>query len=166
MIAFGHTAVGVIVGVSAYQFLGHGDLATGLVTSGSVSFASHYLMDAIPHGHFFMSNDYRKSIVPIVIFDLFFSLVIFLGGVYLQNGFGDKLFYVMFGVGGSHLPDVIDGLINIKIIKARGLLKIENNIHQRLHWHGRGNKTLLLGLRDIWQLLIIMISLLLMIFNK
>ncbi len=71
----------------------------------------------------------------------------------------------MFGIGGSQLPDVIDGLIGIKVLKAKGLLKVENDFHQRLHWHGTGSKTLLLDLRDLWHLLIILISLFWVIVN-
>ncbi len=166
MIAFGHTAVGTIVGITTFNLLGQGDLATGLVLSGTAGVISHYLMDALPHGHFSMPHSYKKSIVSIIIFDLFLSIVIFLGAVYLNNGFGEKLFYILFGMGGSQLPDVIDGLIHIRILKAKGLLKIENNIHQKIHWHGKGNKTLLLGLRDIWQILVILFALLLVIFHR
>ncbi len=166
MISFGHTAVGVIIGVSTYQFLGQGDLATGLVLSGTAGVISHYLMDAIPHGHFSMPHSYKKNIVPIIIFDLFLSLIIFLGGAYLRVGFGDKLLYVMFGIGGSQLPDVIDGLIYTKIIKAKSLIKVENKIHEAMHWHGQDNKTLLLGIRDIWQIVVILLALFLVIFNK
>ncbi len=77
MISFGHTAVGVIIGVGAYQFLGKGDLATGLVITGTAGVLSHYLLDAIPHGHFFMSYDNKKSLIRIIIFDVLLSMIIF-----------------------------------------------------------------------------------------
>lgn len=160
MVAFGHTAVGVIVGVTAYRFIGQTDLMSGLVITGSVGMVSHYLMDALPHGHFFGSGNYKKQIIPVIIFDLFLSIVIFLGGIYLLDGFSIRLFYTVFGIGGSQLPDVIDGLISIRAIKAAGLLKVENNLHQRLHWHGKSAKTLLLGQRDFWQVLVVLAALL------
>lgn len=165
MVSFGHTAVGVIIGTTAYKFLGQGDLASGLIITGTAGFVSHYIMDSIPHGHFFMSNDFKRNILPIIVFDLSLSIMLFLGILYLKIGFDEKLQYVMFGIGGSQLPDVIDGLIYTKIIKARGLLKGEKSFHEAIHWHGRNTKTLLLGIRDIWQVLIILIALFLVIFK-
>lgn len=156
MVAFGHSAVGVIVGITAYQFLGNGDLASGLAVTGGIGVISHYVMDFIPHGHYFRGTYSRKRIIPVIIFDLIIPIILFTGVTYLKNGFSEKLFYVMFGIGGCQLPDVIDGLIYSKKIKPNSILKMENNFHEAVHWHGRGAKTLLLGLRDIWQLLIIL----------
>ncbi len=164
MISFGHTAVGVIVGVTFYQFLAQGDLATGLITAGSVGFVSHYVMDFIPHGHFFRPKDFNKSILPVIFFDLLGSIALFLGIIYLKEGFSQKFLYIMFGIGGSQLPDVIDGLMRIKMIKTQGVLKIEYDFHEVLHWHGRGSNTLLLDFRDIWQVFIVLIALFLVIF--
>lgn len=164
MVAIGHTAIGVIVGTTVYKFLGQGDLASGLIIAGAAAVALHYLVDAIPHGHFFKMKDFKKSILPVIIFDVLFPIILFLGAIYLKDGFGEKFLYIMFGIGGSQLPDIIDGLIYIKMLKTNSLLKIENGLHQRLHWHGRGSTTILLGLRDIWQVLIILIALFLVIF--
>lgn len=159
MVASGHTAVGVIVGVVAYQFLGQNNLAGGLVVAGIAGVLSHYLTDAIPHGHFVKLKDLKKYLGPIIIFDLLLPIILFLGGIYLRSGLGEKLLYVMFAVGGVQLPDAIDGLIFINIIKTRGAIGLENNFHQGLHWHGRGPTTLLLGWRDLWQLAAILIAL-------
>lgn len=159
MVATGHTAVGVIVGVTAYHFFSQGDLATGLVLTGAAGVAFHYLSDFIPHGHFFMPKDFKKYIVPVIILDVILPAILFLGGVYLKNGLGEKFLYVMFGIGGSQIPDVLDGLIYTAKLKRGNLLKTENNFHQGLHWHGRGLKTLLLGFRDVWQILIILVAL-------
>lgn len=159
MVSFGHTAVGVIVGYTAYSYLGQDNLVSGLLITGTVGVVSHYVMDFIPHGHFFRPKDYKKSIAPVIIFDLFLSIILFLGLIYYKQGLSVQFFYAMFGIGGSQLPDVIDGLIYTKRIKAKGLLKVENNFHQSLHWHGQGSRTLLLGMRDIWQVLIILIAL-------
>ena len=164
MVSFGHTAVGVIIGIAAYKFLGSDNLAGNLIITGSVGFVSHYVMDAIPHGHFFMGKSYKNSIIPIIIFDLSLSIILFLGLLYFKEGFSEKFLYTMFGIGGSQFPDVIDGLIYIKIIKAKGLLKTENKIHQATHWHGKSSKPLLLGVRDIWQGLMVLTALVLTIF--
>lgn len=165
MVATGHTAVGVIVGVTAYHFLGDGNLITGLAVAGTAGIALHYLADFIPHGHFFMPKDFKKYIVPVLVLDVILPIALFLGGVYLKNGLTEKFLYVLFSIGGSQIPDVLDGLIYTAKLKRGNLLKTENDFHQELHWHGRGLKTLLLGFRDIWQVLVIFIALFLVIFN-
>lgn len=163
MVAFGHTAVGVIVGAGVYQLLGQGDIASGLITAGAVGVASHYLTDFIPHGHFAKPDKLKRVLPQIIIFDLLLPIILLLGLTYLNTGFNQKFLYILFGIGGAQLPDVLDGLIFIKKIQAKGLVKIENDFHQILHWHGTGTKTLLLGARDIWQVLVILLSLLLVI---
>ncbi len=165
MISFGHTSVGVIIGYTAYQYLGSDNLAVNLIITGSTGFVAHYVMDAIPHGHFFMGKKYKDGIIPIIIFDLFFSIILFLGIIYYKQGLSVKFLYAMFGIGGSQLPDVIDGLIYTKLIKAKGLIKAENKLHEAMHWHNKGSKALLLGHRDIWQVLVILSTLILVIFN-
>lgn len=156
MVAFGHTALGVIVGVTTYQYLGESNLVSGLAIAAASGILAHYSADFIPHGHFFKPEKFKKYLIPIIIFDLFLSVVLFLGWTFLKDGFGEKFLYIMFGIGGSQLPDILDGLVYIGVIKAKGLFKIENNFHQKLHWHGTGSKALLLGLYDIWQVFIIL----------
>lgn len=158
MVSFGHTAVGVIVGMTVEKHLGQGNLVTGLVTTGGIGILSHYIADFIPHGHFAMPKGFKKGILKIIIFDLFLSIVLFLGIIYLKDGISSTFLYVFFAIGGSQLPDVLGGLVAIKAIKAKGLLKIEHDIHNGMHWHGVGNKTLLLGLFDIWQLAVVLIA--------
>lgn len=159
MVSFGHTAVGVIIGVTAYHYLGQGNLAGGLLITGTAGVISHYLMDVIPHGHFLMPQGYKKNLLPIIIFDLSLSLIIFFGIIYYRVGLSQIFLYTLFGVGGSQLPDVIDGLIYIGVLKAKGILKWENDFHEVMHWHGRDSKTLLLGFKDLWQLFIIFAAL-------
>lgn len=151
MIAFGHTAVGVMVGLATEKYLGAGNLATGLISAGTFGVVSHYLTDFIPHGHFF-AKGYKKKILNIIIFDLALSIILFLLTAYWKFGINEMLFYIMFGIGGSQLPDVLDGFIHIGYLKANGLVKLEFDFHQWIHWHGKGPNTLILGLRDIWQL--------------
>lgn len=165
MVAVGHTAVGVIVGATAYQFLGQGDLVTGLLVTGTAGIVSHYLGDFIPHGHFVKPDKLKKVLLQIIIFDLFLPIILMLGITYFKEGFSQKLFYIMFGVGGSQIPDVLDGLFFTGVLKSRGLIKVENKFHQGLHWHGKGSKTLLLGTRDLWQVLTVMIAIFLVMFN-
>lgn len=164
MVSFGHTGVGIIVAVTAQHYLGQGDLVTGLLITGTVGVISHYITDCIPHGHFTMPKNYKKGIRNIIIFDLFLSVLLFLGAIYLKEGFSQKLLYALFGIGGSQLPDVLDGLIYTGFLKAKGLLKTENKFHESTHWHGKEDKTLLLGKKDLWQLAIVLIAFFLIYF--
>lgn len=164
MVSFGHTAVGVIVGVTAEKYFGQGNLITGLITTGGIGILSHYIADFIPHGHFAMSKGFKKGILKIIIFDLFLSIALFLGTIYLKEGLSSTFLYVLFGIGGAQLPDVLGGLVAIKAIKAKGLLKIEIAIHEGVHWHGQGSKALLLSIMDVWQLIVILIAFLFIIF--
>lgn len=165
MIAAGHTAVGMIVGAATYQILGQGDLATGLIAAGTAGLVSHYLTDFIPHGHFVKPDKLKKVLLPIIIFDLLLPIFLFLGLTYLKSGFNERLLYIMFGIGGAQLPDVLDGLIFIGFLKNKGLIKAENDFHQSLHWHGTGVKALLIGTRDIWQVLTAIIAIFVIWYN-
>ena len=129
MVSFGHTAIGVVIGISAEKYFVQGNLITGLITTGGIGVLSHYIADFIPHGHFAMPKGFKKGILKIIIFDLFLSIALFLGIIYLKTGISSTFLYVLFGIGGSQLPDVLGGLVAIKAIKAKGLLKVENAIH-------------------------------------
>lgn len=159
MVAFGHTAIGVIVGVASYKYLGQTNLVEGLVITGAAACVSHYLADSIPHGHFIKFGNYKIGIGSIIVFDLVLSILLFLGIGYLKYNFSEKLLYLMFGIGGSQLPDVIDGLIYTHAIKPKGLFKIEDDLHHLTHWHGNGPRALLLSIRDIWQVFVVLIAL-------
>ncbi len=164
MIAFGHTAVGAIVGVGVYHFLPDQPL-TSLVVAGGVGIVSHYLADLVPHGHFGRMKNYRKEVVPIIFFDFLLSVAIFVGLSYWHFGLTLKTFDILFGIGGSQLPDILDGLIYSKRIPNKGFLKIENGFHQWTHWHSKNHLPLLMGWRDIWQVTMVVVALLLIIKN-
>ena len=161
MIAFGHTAVGTIVGLWGYQTFGTANPLQGIAITTGVSFASHYLMDLIPHGHFFPGTQYKEKVSWAIIFDFLLSVLAFTFILFNKDGLSLRFFYVLFGIGASQLPDIIDGLTFTKYLPTKGLLKLETKFHQATHWHGKGAKTLLLGIRDLWQLTLIVISLVL-----
>lgn len=153
MVAFGHTAVGAGIGLIALNYYHGDDAVVGLSVTFGVATISHYIADFIPHGHFFKANAYNQKIIYAIIFDLFLSVVITLGIVFYREGFDMKFLYVLVGISGSQLPDIVDGLIYTKVLPNKGLLKIENTFHNRfIHWHGIGNKALMWGQRDIWQI--------------
>lgn len=164
MVAFGHTAVGALVGVGMYQALGHTQPELGLILAGGGGIISHYVADFVPHGHFFKHPDFKKYIVIDIIFDLFLSIVFYLGLTFMTSGLGWKFWYVLFGIGGSQFPDFIGGLYELKILPHKGLLKIEHDFHEGTHWHGIFKNGKLidgqpLKLYDVWQLSMVLIAL-------
>lgn len=163
MIAFGHTAVGASIGLATYQLIGGTDIALGLITAGSLGIVSHYITDFIPHGHFFKEKAYKSKVIYVIIFDLLLSVLLFLSTAHFAGGSPEQLLYILFGIGGAQLPDVLDGLIYIDLLPIVGFFKLENNFHRYLHWHGVGKKSLLIGKRDIWQASVVILSLLYLI---
>lgn len=160
MVAFGHTAVGVITGLVAYDLAQseHINLPTGLLLSGTLGVISHYFTDLIPHGHFFRHRDYRKKIHFAIVFDLLLSILLFLALSIHQFGLTERTFYILFGIGGSQLPDIIDGLYYTGRLKSNPLLLIELTVHQSTHWHGKLDRSLMLSKLDIWQILTVILA--------
>lgn len=159
MVAFGHTAVGVIVGVGTYQLFGHGDLAAGLIATGILGVVSHYIMDCVPHGHFFKGEaNFEHLIIWIILFDLLLPVLFLLATAHYIGKTPVEILFVLFGIGGSQLPDVIDSLMKIRLLPKAKLLKLENKFHQSTHWHGKGEKTLLFTFFDIWQIAVFILA--------
>lgn len=160
MVAFGHTAIGVITGIVAYDIAQSNqyNLPTGLILAGVLGIVSHYFTDLIPHGHFFHHRDYRKKVKYAIIFDLLLSIVLFLYLSIRQFGFTERTLYIIFGIGGAQLPDIIDGLYYTHRIPANPLLRAELNFHQSTHWHGKLDKSLMLSTLDLWQLLTVVLA--------
>lgn len=154
MVAWGHSGVGVSVGIITYSVYGADKPVEGLVAAGIAGLVSHYVADFIPHGHF-AKRLTKNNLIPILFFDLFLGVAFFLGLEIYYHGFSLRFLYILFGLGGSQLPDVLFGLTSIGSLKQDAPLKSESNFHQSLHWHGRGNNALLIGARDIWQLAVI-----------
>lgn len=158
MVAFGHTAVGAVVGLTVYN-LGIHNPTIGLISAGAAGVVSHFIADSIPHGHFFKFSQFKQKIIAAITFDLFLSIVLFSSLAYYKFGLGFEFFYILFGIGGSQLPDIFDGLIYLKILPNQSLLKLENQLHLAAHWHGAKENALIWGPRDIWQIITLVISL-------
>jgi hypothetical protein len=167
MIAFGHTAVGVITGIVTYEVATSFGISPvlGLFLSGTVGVVSHYLTDCIPHGHFFKHRDYGAKVKYAIIFDFLLSILFFTYLSYLVFGLSIETFYILFGIGGAQLPDVLDGLFYIKKLKTNPLLQLEIDFHQSTHWHGKLDKALLLSGRDIWQVLTVLLAIIILIYR-
>lgn len=164
MVAFGHTAVGAIVGYYAYQMLIPGDPISGLLITGTAGVISHYIMDTVPHGHFFRGSEYKKKIMPVIIFDLAVSVILYTLTAYYFSG-NNLIFtlFILFGIGGSQLPDILDGLIYTGRLPRKGVLKWENSFHTATHWHGKHDKVLLLSIWDFWQVAVFFLGLYLLL---
>lgn len=158
MIAFGHTAIGTAVGL--YTTTLTQDPISGCLTAFGIGIISHYIADFIPHGHLFGINtkNYKSRIVQAIILDLLLSLIIFVGIAFWRFEFNYQFWFILFGITGSQLPDVLDGLIYLKFFPKKGFFKVENDFHQLLHWHGRGEKGLKWAFlrRDFWQVGIVL----------
>lgn len=160
MLAWGHTALGSVVGLTTYQLIGESiHPGLGLIISGGAGVISHYIVDTIPHGHPFSTKDFKQKIIFALIFDVFLSVALFSYFAYLKFNLSLGFWYMLFGIGGALISDVIDGLIFLGFLRKSGLLKIENNIHLATHWHGRGEHVLRFSILDIWQILVVLIAL-------
>ncbi len=156
MVAFGHTAVGVLIGVTTAHFVADSDPVLGMSLAFGVGLVSHYLADFIPHGHFFTdTTKYKKYALPIIIFDLGLGGVIFLGLSFLKFGVSWPMVYIILAVVASELPDALDAFVWMKMIKPKGLIGLEYQLHRAMHWHARPDPGLPLGLYDIWQVAVI-----------
>lgn len=158
MIAFGHSAIGAAVGLTIYQKYIQTDPILGLVITPFAGIVSHYIADFIPHGHFVPGKKIKRYLVPILIFDVFLSVFLFLWASFNHSGLDLKFLYIFFGIGGSLLPDVITGLVGYGRKSKNILLRLEHDIHMSTHWHGKYERALLLGWLDIWQVLTIVLS--------
>ena len=131
MVAFGHTAVGTLVGIASYQAFGKGDIALGLIMTGLIGILSHYLMDLVPHGHFFTDpKKYDKLILWVIIFDVLLPFLFILGLAHTLNKSGTEILYIFFGIGGAQLPDVLDGLKRLKLLPKIPILEAENKFRK------------------------------------
>lgn len=163
MIAFGHTAVGSLVGLAGYSVFENLNPVSGLVLTGVSGIVSHYITDAIPHGHYFSFSEFKKKAIYAIIFDFLFSVLIFMSAAYLSHVGDLKILYIFFGISGAQLPDILDGLIHTGFLPKKGILKKECRFHQLTHWHGRKEKGLMFGIYDIWQLSVVLVSLVLIV---
>lgn len=163
MVAFGHTSVGAIIGVSVYQLIGQYDISSGLIVSGITGIISHYLMDLMPHGHFFAAKDYNKYINWVIIFDLLIPIIFLLLFSHFLGKNPIEILYILFAIGGAQLPDVLTGLRRLDLLPDLKIIKAESNFHIWTHWHGRFDKALMFSVKDIWQILMFILAVLVLI---
>jgi len=161
MIAFGHSSTGVIVGVGAVAVAQSGaspSLVWLLPATVAIGVASHYLCDAIPHGHYHFSSTHPTT-KQLALFALdFFGVVILFGVIALHKfGLGAGLWLIAAGVLGAQLPDIYEAFVDLRILPTNKFSEAHRHWHWAiLHWHHlRGPRltkdTRALGWWDIWQ---------------
>lgn len=164
MVSFGHSAVGTLVGLAAYQMAPQDNPASLYLYSFGLGVLSHYICDFIPHGHFIPQKNFKKKIIWVIIFDLGLSILIFSALAFLNFGFSTKFLTVLFGIAGAQIPDVFDGLMHIGFLQKKGLLGFENRFHNDvIHWHGALENALKFGKRDIWQVAVAILTIMVLL---
>lgn len=157
MIASGHNAVGTTVGLIVASQIN--DPVNGLTLAILLGLVFHYLFDAIPHGHLLNHEQYRQ-LPPSLFLDLFGSFTIFYGITLIKFGVSAESLIILAAIGASQAPDVSEGLLEFKKLPRWGILKWENWMHQNIfHWHGQHDRALPWSWKDIWQISLIVFSL-------
>lgn len=167
MVQFGHTGVGIAVGLTTYHYLGDINPALTLISAGAAGVVSHYLADLIPHGHFFKYKDYKSKVWLVIVFDLIMSVLATALTSFYKFDLSLLTWSILFGVGGSQLPDIVAGFTHMGWVKKVGILKAEDYIHNSTHWHGKLHQALDWDFkRDIYQVIIFITGLLTILFWK
>lgn len=171
MIAIGHSAVGVIIGTAAVRLINpQVPLAIQMLMVFIVSFAVHYAMDFLPHGHYYIDPKHltKKSIYYLGL-DLIGGIILFAGLAALKYGFTSTEFWLIIAaIAGSQATDALEALISLKLLPRWKWLQLQTNFHSRMHWHDEPDSPLPGGARplrssDIWQLAVIALAVLLLI---
>lgn len=160
MIAIGHLAAGSIIGNVVVNYTQ--DPVKGVLLGLACGLASHYILDTVPHGHFDRKAEYTKiSLTTILIYlDFIGGSFLFFYLAFSKFGFSNNLFVVLFSIFGAILPDMISAVDKLFFGQSlrKGLLKGEYSFHSSTHWHGKGTKTLLMSLKDLWQVALIVLA--------
>lgn len=110
----------------------------------------------------FFREGFEEKIIWVIIFDLMIPIIFILS---LAHYFGEsytEILYLVFGIGGAQLPDVLSGLRNIRLLPKKGFLNKEFNFHMSTHWHGQNENALLISAMDIWQVLMFLLAILIL----
>jgi hypothetical protein len=161
MIASGHTAAGTTIGLIVLSQTQ--DPLKGVVFGCLFGLIFHYLADFIPHGHYLTHKQFGQPNLTLII-DLLGTFFIFYSLTLLKFGLGVTSLTILAAIGGSQLPDVIEGLLYFKKIPKVGLIRWENNLHQKFfHWHGYHENALPWSWKDIWQILFVLAAFLILL---
>lgn len=181
MIASGHNSVAAILATGAMYYTNYHAsseydpaLWFTLVILGLIS---HYLADAIPHGHYKKPESALKTYVtkpkaerthiPLSTFfiglvDMLVSLLIFVVLFWLLFGAG-SLIILFFAFIGAQLPDLVMLIHDSGIAPNNPLVKLEQSLHAGpVHWHdSESDLPRPWGITDIWQIGVFILAIIL-----
>lgn len=139
MTSFGHNTVGALIGISVFSYASGLSSATAVALVFTLGLLSHYLCDALPHGHYSGVNykdlsKLRTKLVPSI--DFLSSLLLILLFIIFSISDSRALLLASVGIFSAQLPDLLDLLIEFKIIKKGRLMKAHRYFHWNIiHWH-------------------------------
>lgn len=164
MVSVGHIAVGYSTGVLITNYTS--DPLSGSIIGISIGLITHYLSDAIPHGHITRKPEYfkLKKETPLLYLDLLGGGLLFLTLTLLRFDVGSESLIIFLSMASSIAPDFLDPFKKMFNLKNNGLLGLEYKLDKLCHWHGLGNNALLLGVRDFWQVGVIIFAVFLSFF--
>lgn len=139
MIALGHSAGGALVGLMGVSLVESGLAPVGVVLPMTLlaGIGSHYIGDWIPHGHyrFDLLGNRRSSLIKLAL-DLVLPIGLLLGLAGQKYGFGAEWWLVATGILGALLPDMVEILIDLKVLPNSALAREHRTFHyQKVHWH-------------------------------
>lgn len=172
MIAIGHTAIGVVIGVAASEIIPDSTPLLGqILIVGLIGVASHYGMDLVPHGHYEIdqAKPTLRSVGKLTA-DLVMPICLLGAFLLYEHGFSHISWLVGAGVLGAQLPDIVNGLRSQDLLPHWSWLNREAAFHSSTHWHNPNNPTratneggLKLSLADVWQAVVVVFAVILLL---
>lgn len=171
MLAFGHSSVGSIIGASVAVVAAPTTNPFYKIGIALIfGFVSHYVFDAIPHGHydFEAKKLWRNKTFWIFLLDTIGAFALLSLVALSSAGVSLTLLLVIIGMIGALLPDIWEAFIDLKIIPASWVARVHRKFHFNfLHWHNQPHSHLkggarALGMADIWQAITFIIAILLL----
>ena len=153
MIALGHAATGAMVGLASSVVLHETQLPLSVMVLPALlaSAGAHYVGDFIPHGHykFDVIKAPKTSVIKLAL-DFGVANFILMAVSFIQFGFTETFWLIVIGLIGVQLPDIFEGLIDLKIIPNTAAAKEHRAFHyNKLHWHRQSDSPLPNGARPL-----------------
>lgn len=154
MIILGHASIGTVAGIAIHQSLAPQlPLIAIMAIAFVVGLVSHYLTDAIPHGHYHINLRYPSAAATRTLYiESIGSIVLMLLLVWLNVGVVPLWWVITACITGAVLPDFVEAMQNYKIIPRTRWLRAHTRFHTKfLHWHNVADRPRPWNITDIWQ---------------
>lgn len=154
MIILGHASIGTMTGIAIHQSLAPQlPLLALMAIAFVVGLATHYLTDAIPHGHYHINLGYPSTpAIRAMYLDSVGSVALMLLLVWLSVGLVPLWWAAAACIAGAVLPDVVEAMQTYRIIPRTRWLRAHTRFHTKtLHWHNIADRPRPWNLTDIWQ---------------